>query len=158
MKIEFLPPTCTDPFGIAGIQRELGRDFRNQVHQQGAVETDARAGNVGARGLPHVYRFIVAEFAADLFEDLERLFVDQLDRLVGNDLVDGDLANQRRKRRDRRAAQRLATDPSAATAVGCDGLRPGCSQQRSCCGTPLRQRERLADILIKRISDRPRLS
>ena len=77
--------------------------------------------NIGAGRLPHGDRLVVAEFAADLFEDLERFLVDQLHRLVGHHLIDGDLAHQRRKRGYGGATYRLAPQAAAASAVGVFG-------------------------------------
>ena len=44
--------------------------------------------------------------------------MDQFHRLVGNDLVDGNLPDKRRERRDRRAPQRLSAQAATAAAVG----------------------------------------
>ena len=80
--------------GIARVQGEFGGRLSDEAHQQGAVDPHPRALDVGSRGLPHGDGFIVAEFAAHLLEDLERLLVDQLDRLVRHEVIDGDFAHQ----------------------------------------------------------------
>ena len=78
---------------------EFGRDLADELHEQGAVDAHARVVDLGAGLLPQVDRLGVAELAADLFEDFERLVVNELDRFVRHDLIDGDVADEGREGR-----------------------------------------------------------
>ena len=112
-----LPAHLDGALRVAGIEGEFGRCRGNQAHQQRAINPHTRAGDAGAGRLPHGDRLVVAEFAAHLLEDLHRFIVDQLHRLVGHEVVDGNLAHQRGEGRHGRGAQRPPPVTPAAAAA-----------------------------------------
>jgi hypothetical protein len=80
---------------VAGVHDVLRRDPAYQLHQLGAADPHAVAVHIGARTLPHGRRLVVAEIDPDLFENAAGFVVDELDGLLGQDVVDRDPAHQR---------------------------------------------------------------
>ena len=108
---------------VARVHRVFGRDLADELHELGAVDPHPVAVDVAARRLPHGGRFVVAKLDADLLEDLARLVVNELDRFIRHDVVDGDLAHQGGERHRRRRAQLPAAFAAACPprASRCDG-------------------------------------
>ena len=66
-----LPPILTVRCGIAGIEREFGRDWSTPAPSADRRSMRTRVPlHIGAGRLPHGGRLIVAELAADFLEDL----------------------------------------------------------------------------------------
>jgi hypothetical protein len=102
---------------VAGVHRVALRDQADELHQLAAADPDAESLDVRAGGLPHCRRLVVAELDADVLQDPAGLFVDELDRFVGQDVIDRNPADQGGKRRGRRCPL-AATGVAAAPAGG----------------------------------------